>query len=81
MQNLLKNDTNEFIYKTEIRLTNLENELWVTRREGVGGGIDWEFGVDTYTLLCLKQIISNDLLIQHRELCSIFCNNINGKRI
>ena len=24
---LLKNDTNEFIYKTEIRLTNLENEL------------------------------------------------------
>ena len=27
MQNLLKNDTNEFIYKTEIRLTNLENEL------------------------------------------------------
>ena len=51
MQNLWENDTNEFIYKTEIRLTNLENKLWVTRREGVGGGIDWEFGVDTCTLL------------------------------
>jgi len=31
-------------------------------REGWGGGIDWEFGVDMYTLLYLKQIISNDLL-------------------
>ena len=26
------------------------------------GGIDWEFGIDTYTLLYLKQITNKDLL-------------------
>ena len=48
-----KNDTNEFIYKTEI-LTDLENKLMVTRgRDGVGG-IYWEFGVDMSTLMYIK---------------------------
>ena len=38
------------------RLTDLENELMVTGGVGgkCGGGIDWEFGVDMYTLLYLK---------------------------
>ena len=40
--------TNELIYKTE-RVTDLENKLMVTRGEGLGGGIDWEFGIDMYT--------------------------------
>ena len=34
------------------RLT--ENELMVTRKKGWRGGIAREFGVDMYTLLCLK---------------------------
>ena len=28
----------------------------------VGGGIDWEFGIDMYTLLYLKSITKKDLL-------------------
>ena len=36
MQNLKKNDTNELIYKTET-LTDLENELMVTRGKGGEG--------------------------------------------
>ena len=28
----------------------------------VGKGIDWEFGIDTYTLLYLKEITNKDLL-------------------
>ena len=36
------------------RLTDLENELMVTREEGWRGGIDGEFGIDMYTLLYLK---------------------------
>ena len=28
------------------RLTDIENALMVTRGEGWGGGIDWEFGID-----------------------------------
>ena len=31
--------------------------------EGQGGGIDWEFGVDMYTLLYLKQITNKDQCI------------------
>ena len=34
----------------------------VTRGEGWGGGIDWEFEIDMYTLLYLKQITNKDLL-------------------
>ena len=38
------------------RLSDLENELMVTGRgEGLGGGIDWEFGIDMYTLQYLKE--------------------------
>ena len=33
-----------------------------TRREHSGRGIDWEFWMDMYTLLYLKQIIKKDLL-------------------
>ena len=32
----------------------------VTRRKG--GGIDWNFWIDMYTLLYLKQITNKDLL-------------------
>ena len=35
------------------RFTELENEFMVTRREG-GGGINWEIGIDIYTLLYVK---------------------------
>ena len=50
----LKNDTNELIYRNRNRLTDLVNELMVTGGKGGGGGIDWEFGIDMYTLLYLK---------------------------
>ena len=34
----------------------------VTRGGGGDGGTEWEFGIDMYTLLYLKQIINKDLL-------------------
>jgi len=34
----------------------------VTRGEVAGEGIDREFGIDMYTLLCLKWIANKDLL-------------------
>ena len=37
---ILKNDTNELIYKTETDLTDIENKLMVTKREAWGGGRD-----------------------------------------
>ena len=58
---ILKNDTNELIYKTETD-SDLENELMVTRGKGWRGGIVREFGIDIYTLLYLKWITNKDLL-------------------
>ena len=40
--------------------TDVENKLMVTR--GERGGINWEIGIDTYTLLYIKQITNKDLL-------------------
>ena len=35
------------------RVTNVENKLTVTKGKG-GGGINWEIGIDKYTLLYVK---------------------------
>ena len=43
------------------QLTDLENELMVTRGEGWGEGLDWELGIDMYTLLYLKRVTNKDL--------------------
>ena len=54
---LEKNNINELIYKTE---TDTENKLMVTNdkvargRVGWEGGINWEFGINSYTALCIK---------------------------
>ena len=57
MPNLKRNDTNEFIYKTE-RDSDLEND----HRRRMGEGRVREFGIDMYTLLYLKWITIKDLL-------------------
>ena len=46
------------------RLLDLENEFIVTREEGWGEGIVREFGIDMYTLLYLKWITRNSLVVQ-----------------
>ena len=43
------------------RLTDLREQM-VTRGKEFEGGTDWEFGIDMYTLLYLKQITNRDLL-------------------
>ena len=45
-----------------------------------GGGINWKTGIDIYTLLYIKQITEKDNTTgQHRKLCSVLCNGLNGK--
>ena len=41
---------------------DLENNLIVARGEGWREGIVWDFGMDMYTVLCLKWITNRDLL-------------------
>ena len=54
------------LLQTRNRFTNLENKLMVTKGERSGGGINWEFGIDIYTLLYLKWITNKDLLYSTR---------------
>ena len=48
-----KNGANELIYKNRNRVTDVENKLTVTKGEGEEG-INWETGIDIYTLLYIK---------------------------
>ena len=56
--------------KNRNRLTDLENEFMVTRgKGGWGRGIDWEFGIDMYTLLYFKLITRASLVAQWLRIC------------
>lgn len=40
--------------------------------EGVGGGIDWECGLDVHSLLCLKiDVTAGGTTVWHKELFNI----------
>ena len=50
---ILKKATNELTYKTKIELQMSKTNLWLSGRKW-GGGINWESGIDMYTLLYIK---------------------------
>ena len=72
-----KTDADELICKAEIETQIQRTNIWIQR--GEGGGMNWEIEMDIYTLLCIKQITNENLLVQHRELYSMLCGNLNGK--
>ena len=41
--------------------------------------MNWEIGIDLYTLLCVNQVTNERLY--RRELGSMFCGDLNGKEI
>ena len=47
------------LFTKQKRLTDLENEFMAIRR----GGTEWEFGIDMYTLLFLKEVTNKNLLL------------------
>ena len=55
MWNLKKNqkDTNDLICKTERDSQTYKTNLWLPKGKG-GWGINWEIGINTYTLLYIK---------------------------
>jgi len=63
------------------RLTDLENKLMITTREGrVGVGKVRVFRIDMYTLLCLNLKTNSVFCIAQKTLL-IILNNLNGKII
>ena len=57
---ILKNATNELIYKTE-RVSQTTKQIYGYQRENVRGGISQEFGINMYILQYKKQMINMDL--------------------
>ena len=48
--------------KTETESQIQETNLWLPgESQGEGGGINWEIGMDIYTLLYIKQMANKDL--------------------
>ena len=48
----------EYIHALRNRDTDVENKHMDTKggKGGDGGGMNWEIGIDIYTLICIKQI-------------------------
>ena len=61
-QNLKKNDTNEFIYKTETDSQTQRTNLWLLTGSGSWRGLDGEFGVSRFKLLYIEWRNSKVLL-------------------
>ena len=51
----------------------------VTKGEREVGGINWEIGIDIYTLLYIKQITNKDLLYSTRNSTQYSVMNYVGK--
>ena len=67
-----KNGTDEQVCKAEIDNTEVENKCMDTKgvkRGGwVGGAMNWEIGIDMYTLICIKQITNKNLLYKNKQI-------------
>ena len=59
-----KNSIDDLICKAEIETQTQRTNVWTPRGERGGGGMNWEIGIDIYTLsiLCIKQITNENLL-------------------
>ena len=60
MWNLKKNQMN--LHMKQKWTHRRKDKLMVTKGEGGQGGINQEFGINTYTILYIKQIMNKDLL-------------------
>ena len=59
------------------RLTHIENKVVVTN--GEGGGISWEYGINRYMLLYIKQMNNKDLLYSIGNYTQYLIINYNGE--
>ena len=59
-----KNGTDEPVCKAEVETQMQRTNVWTPRGESGrwGGVMNWEIGIDIYTLICIKQITNKDLL-------------------
>jgi len=51
------NGTNELIYETKRESQMQKTNLWLPAGKRRGGGVNWEMGIDMYTLLLLLLLL------------------------
>ena len=64
------NGTDEQVCRTEVETEMWRTNVWTPRGEHGGGGgggggggvMNWEIGIDMYTLMCIKWITNKNLL-------------------
>ena len=65
-----KNGTDEPVCRAEIETQMQRTNVWAPRGEssgGGGGGMNWEIGIDIYTLICIKWITNKNLLYKKKS--------------
>ena len=78
----LKYDTKTLIYETETDSQTQRTDLWFSRGKHGTGGINQKPGINTNTLTTIYKIDNQQgPTVQHKELYSIFCDNLYEKRI
>ena len=65
---------NVFVKQKETQTQRID--AWLSRQGG-RGGMDWEIGIHTHTLLCITQITNENLLCSTGN--SMLHGNLNGK--
>ena len=65
-----KNGTDELHCKAEIETQMQRTNVWKPR--GECGGMNWEIGVDIYTLTCMKQLIRTCCIVQGTVLSDLW---------
>ena len=64
----------------QTRDTAVQNKDMGTKGEK-GSGMNWEIGIDIYTVICLKHITNEKLLYSTGNLYSVLSGDLNGKGI
>ena len=68
-----KNGTDEPVCRAEIETKMQRTNVWTPKGESCGGGgsgggvMNWEIGIDTYTLLCIKLMTNKNLLYKNKK--------------
>ena len=76
----IKNGTHELIYKIETESQTRRMNLWLQGRKGWGERESGSLGSHVHSVM-FRVNNQQGPTVQHRELCLVLCNNLNGKRI
>ena len=67
-----KNGTDELVRRAEIETQMQRTNVWTPRGEVAGGGgggvMNWEIGIDMYTLMCIKWMTNKNRLYKKNKI-------------